>query len=67
MQISSLALENRTLVLKLQQTKKDPSVVISRHNKGNDGELLFPEHGVTQISATGSEVGASYEMPYRLC
>ncbi|KAG8662428.1 WPP domain-interacting tail-anchored protein 1 isoform X1 [Manihot esculenta] len=56
-QMTSLALENKTLVLKLRQTGKDPFVVSNHHNRGSGGKSEFPEHDeVTQISAFGSKL-----------
>ncbi|KAL5739473.1 hypothetical protein ACOSQ2_028653 [Xanthoceras sorbifolium] len=46
-QIASLTLENRVMVVQLQQTKKDPSIVMSYDNRGSDKECLFPKHDLT--------------------
>lgn len=57
-QISSLAKENKFLVVKLLQPNKNVSVVTS-HGKGNDKKFLFPEHSkgeVTEFSATSFEL-----------
>jgi hypothetical protein len=56
MQIASLALQNQTLVMKLQQTSKD-AVDTKYHNKGSGEKFLFTEHDVSKFSATISEVG----------
>ena len=52
MQIASLALQNQTLVVKLQQTGKDAFGDIKYHKKGNGEDLA-------KFSATISEVGIS--------
>lgn len=65
--MTSLALENKTLVLKLRQTGKDPFVVSNQHNRGSGGKSEFPEHDeVTQISAFGSKVSASCRLPKKV-
>ncbi|KAK3205063.1 hypothetical protein Dsin_019109 [Dipteronia sinensis] len=48
-QIASLTVENRIMVVQLQQTKKDPSIVMSRNNKGSDKQFLFPKHDLTTV------------------
>jgi hypothetical protein len=52
MQIASLALQNQTLVVKLQQTGKDAFGNIKYHYKGSGENLV-------KFSATISEVGIS--------
>lgn len=52
MQIALLALQNQTLVVKLQQTGKDAFGDIKYHNKGSGEDLA-------KFSATISEVGIS--------
>lgn len=54
-QIASLALQNQTLVMKLQQTSKD-AVDTKYHNKGSGEKFLFTEHDVSKFSATISEL-----------
>uniref|UniRef100_A0A2P2IRT8 WPP domain-interacting tail-anchored protein 1 n=1 Tax=Rhizophora mucronata TaxID=61149 RepID=A0A2P2IRT8_RHIMU len=54
-QISSLALENKTLVVRLRQPKKDASGFADYHSNGNEKGPSFPESEVTHVSATGSE------------
>lgn len=57
MQIASLALQNQTLVMKLQQASKDAFVDTKYHNKGNGEKFLFTDHDVSKSSATIFEVG----------
>lgn len=54
-----LAHENKSLVLKLQQTRKDP-FVFTNCNIGNGEKPPFPENEVTKVSESGSKVGSSY-------
>lgn len=51
-QITSLAKENKILVVKLQQTNKDPSVIMSFSRKGNGKDMLFPEDELTTSTTT---------------
>ncbi|KAI9154091.1 hypothetical protein LWI28_020789 [Acer negundo] len=46
-QIASLTMENRVMVVQLQQTKKDPPIVMSCDNRGSDKEFLFQKHNLT--------------------
>ncbi|CAK7335213.1 unnamed protein product [Dovyalis caffra] len=55
-QIASLALQNQTLVVKLQKTSKDAFVDIKYHNKGSGEKFLSPDHDATKFSATISEL-----------
>ncbi|KDP24315.1 hypothetical protein JCGZ_25611 [Jatropha curcas] len=58
-QLTSLSLENRHLAMKLQQARKDPFTGTD-HYSGWDGKKhLFPEHEITQISASGSKLDKS--------
>lgn len=52
-QISSLAMENKVMVVKLQQTKKDPSIV--RHDS-TTASFERESKEVTELSAAVSEV-----------
>uniref|UniRef100_A0A6N2LY27 WIT1/2 N-terminal helical bundle domain-containing protein n=1 Tax=Salix viminalis TaxID=40686 RepID=A0A6N2LY27_SALVM len=55
-QVASLALQNQTLVMKLQQASKDAFVDTKYHNKGNGEKFLFTDHDVSKSSATISEL-----------
>lgn len=57
--MTSLALDNKTLVVKLQQTEKAPFVVPNHLHRENGEKHLFAEHVKTQISAAGPKVGPS--------
>ncbi|KAK1581479.1 hypothetical protein Q3G72_006332 [Acer saccharum] len=46
-QIASLTMENRVMVVQLQQTKKDPAIVMSCDNRASDKEFLFQKHDLT--------------------
>lgn len=59
LQMTFLAHENKSLVLKLQQTRKDP-FVFTNCNIGNGEKPPFPENEVTKVSESGSKVGSSY-------
>lgn len=72
-QISTLTAENNNLLLKLQQMNMHHSVDIGHNGRGNSEEFSLPKHDltdvtcareskeeVTELSATGSMVGASY-------
>ncbi|KAK2663162.1 hypothetical protein Ddye_001736 [Dipteronia dyeriana] len=48
-QIASLTMENRVMVVQLQQTKKDPAIVMSCDNRGSDKEFLFQKHDLTSV------------------
>ncbi|OMO75782.1 hypothetical protein COLO4_25875 [Corchorus olitorius] len=66
-QISALAMENKILVVKLRQTNKDPSIIVSHENRSNVDDILFSEQNsntasareskeeTTKLSADGSE------------
>ncbi|XP_055961355.1 WPP domain-interacting tail-anchored protein 1 isoform X2 [Mercurialis annua] len=55
-QITSLALDNRTLVVKLQQSGIAPFVASSHLQKGNGEKHLFSEHEKTHIPAPASKI-----------
>ncbi|KAK9272421.1 hypothetical protein L1049_002794 [Liquidambar formosana] len=58
-QISSLGKENEALIVKLQQTSKDPFVTMSHDSKENGKEFLFPEHELTTATCAKE---TKYEM-----
>lgn len=49
-QISTLAMENKILLLQLQKMKKDPSVNIDLNGGGNSKEFSLPKHDLTDIT-----------------
>ncbi|XP_015880495.2 WPP domain-interacting tail-anchored protein 1 [Ziziphus jujuba] len=66
-QISTLAMENKILILKVQHTNSHPSVVVGHSNIRNDNELVFSKHDlactnkeeVTELSSAGSKMDKS--------
>lgn len=54
MQISSLAVENKTLVLKLQ-TKKSPSVVMGNDDRGTGKDFMPSKHGLATCTRESKE------------
>lgn len=74
-QISTLTVENNNLQLKLQQMNVHRPVDIGHNGRGNSEEFSLPKHDLTdvtcareskeemtELSATGSMVGASYSV-----
>lgn len=71
LQISSLAMENKILGMKLQESNKHPPGVMKHDNRGNGKESMPPKHDlstatcskdkeeVTVASTISSKVGAS--------
>lgn len=55
-QIASLMMQNKLMIIQLQQAKKDPSIIMSCDNRGSDKEFYFPKHDLnTAPCATESK------------
>lgn len=55
LQISSLAMENKILIAKLQHTNRHPSVVVGHDDRGNDKEPIFSKNDLAAATHTNKE------------